>query len=608
MKFKSILGFLAASALMLGAVACSDDDKDASALSPFQKKDGNSLTSINGTKIQEGNNIIGIIYTNQNGNAKGVAGVPVSDGYNFVLTDANGVYQMKGYENEAGTVKARKVYYSTPNNYAIALDKTGFPKFFNSGILDLSQVTRTDFELTPITVENDLTFVMIGDPQPQSITQAGRYNNETIPDIKAVLSKQANQNAYAVTLGDEVFDNSALWPYVRKTMENVEVNGRNLPFFQTIGNHDHTSTVDPGVNSAKTAGVYDEEGDWNATLNFTKYFGPTDYSFDRGQVHVIVMDNVLGAKINSNSSPDQHTWDYYGGFSDAQYAWLQQDLENVADKENKVVFFCCHIPFRAGLASNSSSGDTDGSSVYKGAHYADVLSLLTQFYSAHIMIGHTHYSQNWIHTGYTTQNGEAIYEHIHGAACGAWWSCNSNTTGAPNGYNVYEVKGNQVTDWVTRATAHDADYQLRVYDGNQTYSGTKGLKFNWYKNSTPFSGVTAKGNALLSGCFVAEVFDDDDANTTVEFYQNGEKVGDFTRIANGGSCNMAATSYFMNELGKSTSTWATKTASHYWYYKPLSGDPSSETNWEVKVTRTIPGSTASHTWTRSTLTTDYSEF
>ena len=43
-----------------------------------------------------------------------------------------------------------------------------------------------------------------------------------------------------------------------------------------------------------------------------------------------------------------------------------------------------------------------------------MLELLSEYAEAHLMIGHTHYNQNYIHS----VNGKTIYEHIQGAACG----------------------------------------------------------------------------------------------------------------------------------------------------------------------------------------------
>lgn len=224
------------------------------------------------------------------------------------------------------------------------------------------------------------------------------------------------------------------------------------------------------------------------------------------------------------------------------------------------------------------------------------------------MIGHTHYPQNFINTDYKTAGGKAIYEHIHGAACGAWWSSNCNVTGAPNGFAIYTVSNGNVKNWQAMNSNFDNDFQLRVYDGNQEFTGSKGYKLYWSKTSQTAAGFSAPGFAAASGAFVAEIWNDDYANWKVEFWQNGAKVGDFTRAADGNICNIPCVSYWYNEGGKTTDTYVNKTASHFWYYKPASGVPSSEKNWEVRATQTIATSGQTNTYTANKLTTDYSTF
>ena len=259
------------------------------------------------------------------------------------------------------------------------------------------------------------------------------------------------------------------------------------------------------------------------------------------------------------------------------------------------------------MRAGASSG---GSSVNKSAYYAEVLTLLKQFKEAHIMIGHTHYQQNYVHTGYICKGGQPIYEHVHGAACGGWWSCDSNVTGAPNGFNVYEIEGNTVKNWTAIGSKTSADYQIRVYDGDQIYNGSKGYEYAWYRTSNKggSNGITAVGNTNLQHAFVAEVFNDDDRYWKLEMYQDGVKIGDFKKLSNGSCCNICLTSYFFNELGKNTDTWVNKTASHYWYFVPSSKKPSEEKNWEVRATQTIPTSGHENIYGCTTFTTDYSQF
>ena len=124
------------------------------------------------------------------------------------------------------------------------------------------------------------------------------------------------------------------------------------------------------------------------------------------------MDDVLLTDEKHNPS------DYEGGFTDAQVEWLRQDLSLVP--KDKLVIFCVHIPLRNATSFNRET----------------VRNLLKEFDNVHIMAGHTHYAQNYI-------DGD-VYEHIHGAVCGAWWKSTINVDGTPNGYGVYDISGSKI--------------------------------------------------------------------------------------------------------------------------------------------------------------------
>ncbi|MCQ2139440.1 MAG: calcineurin-like phosphoesterase C-terminal domain-containing protein [Bacteroidales bacterium] len=601
MNRKSLFDILCVTALFMGAVACGDKptpdpgpgptppgpDPEPEVVDP--KLETLSDTEINGTTLDATTNLAGLIKDSKTG--KGIAGVAVSDGYSYTVTDANGVYQMKRNS------KARKVYYTTPAQYEVYLDsKNHIPCFYSPSKMVASKKYRVDFTLTPLAaVETDFTLVAVGDPQCYNNDEVSRYKNETVADITSTLTSY--KNVYAVTLGDITHDSTNLWAALRNSMANVEVGGKYMPFFQCIGNHDHNSL------EADNGDRYDN--DYRATQKYFDIFGPTDYSFDRGQAHIVVMDDIMVKTLSSSSKPNGKTWNYDGGFTDEQYSWFKDDLAQVKDKENKIVFLCLHIPFRGG----SSSG---GANINKDKHYADFLTAMTAFKEAHILIGHTHYPQNWIHTSYKTKNGQPIYEHVHQAACGSWWTCKSCVTGAPNGYNIYSISGASVQDWVNKGTDRDMNYQMRVYDGNQVYTGSKNMALSWYNEGQTVNGssvLPVKCKAVTKGCFVAEIWDDDDTNWKVELYENGQKVGDFTRLANGTSANVAIVAYYFNEKGKTTDTWTNSTASHFWYCKPSGGvAPDKAANWEVRATQTIPTSGKTKTYKVNKLTTDYSEF
>ena len=209
-------------------------------------------TEVNGTQLDGNTTLYGLV-TDTSGNP--VPGVVVSDGYGCVETDANGVYQMERYK------KARFVYYSTPAGYAVNTSADNYPLFY-AEIVHKNIADRHDFVLAPLPApETDFTLVCIADPQCSTTAEISRYVNETIPDVEATVDgyKAKGTPVYGITLGDIVFDTPDLWSNMKESMAN-----RNLPVFQTIGNHDHLQT---------------ETSDDNAAANFETQFGPRNYSF-----------------------------------------------------------------------------------------------------------------------------------------------------------------------------------------------------------------------------------------------------------------------------------------------------------------------------------------
>ena len=572
MNIKNILFRSFAATALLWAVACEKPETEGGNSDLGGETDA-PVTEINGTDISPDNNLIGLVSDASTG--KGITGVVVSDGFSVVKTDANGVYQFESSRY------ASNVFISIPAEYQVPLDAAKKPAFYKA--VSRNKVNRNDFTLTPLTAsEENFTFVAIGDPQVSNANEINRFKTETMTDINMTLSiNQAEgrfKNAYAVTLGDIVNDTPDLWESMKPTMENVQLsNGTYLPIFQCIGNHDHY------------AGAADDR---SATSNFNKHFGPTDYSFNRGKVHIVVMDNIVCTSTNGK------TWTYDAGFSKSQYNWLKADLDAVENKADKMLILCCHIPFRSGATS-------DGASMNKDKYYAETLTLMREWNEAHIMIGHTHYPQNYRHLPYRTKNDTPVYEHVHGGACGGWWSSNMNVDGAPNGYSLYEIEGNHMKNWVTKSTGFAESFQMRVYNGNQTWTGSKGYIYNWYQNSKGgSSSISYTGRSFLKNSVVVSLWNDDEANWKVEFTHNG-KTTPMMRVSSN-VMDAAVVSYFFNECGKNTTSW-TKALYHYWYL-PVDVDPATLTGWTVTATQTIPGSGEVNVYTSGSFQTDYTGF
>lgn len=534
----------------------------------------------NATVYDPANNGRGSIVNSKTGEP--IPGVFVSDGFTFCKTDINGNFQMKLNPN------ARFLFMTVPSDYEIPMSAAGRPDFYRPVNPAKGGINEVKFTLTPLISpesRDEFQMVMIGDPQCATTTEVGYYRNQTIPDIQKFMNDHGyNKNCFAVTLGDNIHDSNNTYSGMQASMSNVNLaNGRPLPFFQAMGNHDHNALV-PIEDCTKL---------------YESFFGPTDFSFDRGNMHVIVMDDVFvtSTRTKTSSKSNGFTCEYTYGFTDEEWNWIQQDLANVTDKANKLVIFCAHIPFRS----------------YTANHITDVLKAFTAFHEAHLMIGHTHYPQNWIHTKYKCQGGNYIYEHIHNTACGAWWATSatagSDVIGSPRGYSVYRVQGNQIVDWVNKGTGRAEDFQLRVYDGNQEYTGSKNYPCYWYQSKEYTMGsnkFTVKGSSTLKDCFVAQIWDDDDSFWTVELFINGTKVGNFSRMANSTITNASSSGWYFNVKNKTTSTYCSTTASHYWYYKH-SSLPTNTTNWEVRATHRFPNG-SSKVYTCNKLTTDYSSY
>ena len=382
---------------------------------------------------------------------------------------------------------------------------------------------------------------------------------------------------------------------MKSAMSNVESNGRYIPIFQCPGNHDHSALVADGDDR------YDN--DWRSLEEFVSTFGPTDYSFNRGNAHIVVMDDILVSHQRKSSKENGRSWRYQAGFTPQQYQWLKEDFENVADKQDKVLIFCAHIPFRDG----SKDGGDD---VNYDKFYNEFLSLFSQFGSVHIMIGHTHFAQNYLHKEMKVASGNPPYEHIHQTACGVWWLCNSSASGAPNGYTIYTVEGSSIVDWVNKATGKPADFQMRVYDGNTVYgtaanaaatAGTAAAanaapaapqyELNWCNPKQPIEGKDffVKGSPKFKDAFVVDLWDDDDSYWTIELFVDGKKAGDFVRTAENEASNVATAAFFFNQLGRVGTYYGVALPLHLWYCRLEGTEPSKVKNWSVVATRTLPG-------------------
>ena len=246
-----------------------------------------------------------------------------------------------------------------------------------------------------------------------------RFHAESVPDLIATVADLEGRHVFGISDGDIMFDNLELFPEYERGVSRIGV-----PFFQVIGNHD----LD-----------FDGTTDEASTRTFTRHFGPPHFSFDRGAVHYVVLDDVFW-----------HGSGYIGYVGADALHWLEADLARV--EAGRPVIVATHIPalgslhVRTGQASPGAAG---------AVMNREALYRLLEPYEAHILTGHTHESEHVYEQG--------THEHVTGAICGAWWSGDICWDGTPNGYCVYDVDGESIS-WRYKSTGHPPSHQMRLYE------------------------------------------------------------------------------------------------------------------------------------------------
>lgn len=397
---------------------------------------------------------------------KAVANLTVTDGFSCVQTDAKGRYKLTTHRD------AYHVYYSIPSAYKVNV-KDGHPDFYTK--LEKG-VKKYNFTLEPLAApEHSFRLLMVADPQAQCPFHVKRFERETVPDMRAYVDSQS-QPCYGVTLGDIIYNDgkhncTELMPKMRAAMA---YDNTHTLFFQTMGNHDYTYPPVVADENASTFNIAYQR-------LFESVMGPVNYSWNRGDVHIVSLRDMQYRSASSGSKYDH-------GLTAEQYEWLKQDLAVVP--KHKMVILCIHV------------------AMYNrtGPYFEQVRSMLAEFKEAHIMVGHTHFMNHAV-------NNKGIFEHVHAAASGAyWWSC-TNGDGVPNGYTIYDVEGAHLKNWQYKSVGHDLSYQIRMYRGDAKFGG----EFETFRY--PYSHDTVLANVFMS-----------DKSWKVQLYEDGVLTGDMQLI------------------------------------------------------------------------------
>jgi hypothetical protein len=344
---------------------------------------------------------------------KGLARVAVSDGRTVATTDKQGYFDL------VADAESRFVHVSLPAGTKVPTLQAGTANLFQPIRADSRGEMQASFTLARLDErDSNHAFVVMADPQTQNRKETDLMHAETVPALIQLKSEIGDVPLHGIGCGDLMFDDLTLYPEYERVATRT-----GIPFFQVVGNHDMN---------------YSARTDEASTETWERHFGPSWYSFNRGEVHYVVLDDVFW-----------HGDGYIGYIPARQLAWLEQDLAQVAPGSTVVVSL--HIPAASTRPERTNSGN--GRITERVTNREGLYRLLEPF-TAHIMSGHTHENEH-IFSG-------KVHEQVHGTACGAWWSGPICWDGTPNGFSLYEARGSELR-WSYRGSGLKPDDQVRAY-------------------------------------------------------------------------------------------------------------------------------------------------
>lgn len=345
-------------------------------------------------------------------NGRGLANVRVSDGLSVVRTDRDGRYTLLADPMQPF------VMVSTPSGYAPGRNASGTVRFYEP--LNAARGTQQlDFALTRTGEDRAHAMVLLADTQTKTRADTDTLHAESVPAVLEAVRGVGETPVFGVTCGDIMWDDLTLYPEYERAVTRM-----GIPFYQVIGNHDLEFAARTTEAAAST---------------YEQHFGPTWYSFDRGEVHYVVLNDVFWFGT-----------DYIGYLDKRQLAWLAENLQYVERGAPVVVLL--HIPALSTITQRQ--GRPKGSEASATVTNREALYRLLEPFDAYLMSGHNHEIE------FASEGG--VTHVVNGAVCGGWWTGPICWDGTPNGFTMVEVNGREVR-WRYQSVGKAPDHQMRVY-------------------------------------------------------------------------------------------------------------------------------------------------
>ena len=349
----------------------------------------------------------GIVYVDENANERrdateaGVAGVAVSNGCEVTSTDGEGRYAM-------ALGPGQILFITKPARFAIPVDEHQVAQFFyrhypdgTPSVIDGVPVDwewpviaptgplpeSIDFALLPFP-DASTTFTAHGFADPQ----AGSDHSQDMlrEDLINTLIGNPYGVQFGLTVGDVANDNLAIYDRHKAMMGLMDI-----PQWYVPGNHDMN---------------YESPDAHFAHETYKSHFGPTYYSFDHGNIHVVALNNVEYAGAGNRFPAGQ----YRGAISTDQLYWLERDLARV--DRDKLIVVATHIP----LIAEATDGRSPKATGPGTSNLSQLLDVLAPFEHIYGLAGHD-----------TSNSWKVEVDHTHGWGGRPWIA-----------HTLAEVRGN----------------------------------------------------------------------------------------------------------------------------------------------------------------------
>ncbi|MFP4042310.1 MAG: metallophosphoesterase N-terminal domain-containing protein, partial [Bacteroidales bacterium] len=368
--------------------------------------------------------ISGYVFDDSNKNGtmdngeRGVAGVLVSNGLDWVRTNESGFYKIS-VRSDMNLTIVQPTGWRVPTNelmvpqffYIHKEGGTGYDMRFGGLPNTGPTPERINFPITQDGVAGQqFSCAILGDPQTYTNEQLAWLRDGVFADIHEAKYSQGD---CMIQLGDVVGDDLGL---LQRNLELAATIG--MPQWLLIGNHD--IDFDAKTNA-------DKSDSWR------RIYGPNYYAFEKGNVLFVMLDNIYypcgeedAARGRSNCAEGQPP-SYNGRLTETQFTWLEGLIENTP--KEKLIVLNSHIPFVSSVDGRNGQHQTDELfRIYQILEGRDALSFS----------GHTHtvenHSPGQLFEGWTETLGigPLPFRHIiAGATSGSWYQGDFNIFGVP---------------------------------------------------------------------------------------------------------------------------------------------------------------------------------